>query len=111
MQYPGVVRTMLRCLLRAGEGKADFCLRCLASSAAPREAETLDLPGGKVPLSTKLNFIGGPDVGERVPTYRTIDMTGRGIEGAQVPHALDRELAVKIYAAMCKLQVTVHAST
>jgi len=64
----------------------------------------IDLPGGKVPLTGQLTFIGGPLQGPRIATYRTIDMTGRPVEGSHVPHSLDRETAIKIYKTMATLQ-------
>ncbi|GAX80795.1 hypothetical protein CEUSTIGMA_g8231.t1 [Chlamydomonas eustigma] len=84
------------------------CLRQISTSLKTQDdgsgTNYIDLPGGKVPLTGNLTFIGGPLQGPRIATYRTIDMTGRPVDGAHVPNNLDREISIKIYKTMATLQ-------
>eukprot|EP00882_Tetradesmus_deserticola_P001971 GHRQ01002112.1.p2 GENE.GHRQ01002112.1~~GHRQ01002112.1.p2 ORF type:complete len:159 (+),score=41.88 GHRQ01002112.1:386-862(+) len=70
-------------------------------------ADTLEFPGGRVPFTHSLNFLGGPltPSSPRIPCYRTLDGTGRHIPDAAVPHDLQQPEAVSLYKAMAKLQV------
>ena len=36
--------------------------------------------------------------------YRTLDSSGRSLPEAQVPHKVDRELALKMYRSMASVQ-------
>ncbi|EIE20627.1 mitochondrial branched-chain alpha-ketoacid dehydrogenase complex, E1 alpha [Coccomyxa subellipsoidea C-169] len=65
----------------------------------------MDFPGGRVPFTDRLSFVGGA-VSPSQPTscYRTLDSTGACIEDAEVPHDIDEELALKMYETMVKLQ-------
>ncbi len=76
-----------------------------ASTSGSEEERSMDFPGGRVRITSQLTFVGGPELGERQPCYRTTDSHGRDLPGAQVPHALSRELASKIYSTMATLQV------
>jgi hypothetical protein len=101
VRIPGLLRQILA---RAFSSSAP-----VSSSASHLDAggaEYLDFPGGKVPLTGQLTFLGGPQGSAgHIPTYRTIDMAGRGVEGAHVPHPLEKELSAKLYKTMAMLQV------
>jgi hypothetical protein len=62
----------------------------------------MDFPGGKVPFTPSLGFTGGER--QAMPCYRVLDSTGVSVDGAQVPHALDKATAVKMYETMVALQ-------
>jgi 2-oxoisovalerate dehydrogenase E1 component alpha subunit len=65
----------------------------------------MDIPGGSVPYTQSLTFVGGAFTPPApLPCYRTIDAAGREIPGAAVPHELDQETAVKMYRTMVNLQ-------
>lgn len=65
----------------------------------------MDFPGGAVPFTRDLNFKGGSFAPHApLPCYRTVDTSGREVEGAAVPHPLPRETAVRMYETMIKLQ-------
>jgi 2-oxoisovalerate dehydrogenase E1 component alpha subunit len=84
-----------------------------ASAAAPAESagqdpnDTLEFPGGRVPFTHSMDFLGGPltPSSPRIPCYRTLDGTGKHIPDAAVPHDLKQQEAVALYTAMAKLQV------
>uniref|UniRef100_A0A383WPL1 3-methyl-2-oxobutanoate dehydrogenase (2-methylpropanoyl-transferring) n=2 Tax=Tetradesmus obliquus TaxID=3088 RepID=A0A383WPL1_TETOB len=84
-----------------------------AAAAAPAEstsqdaADTLEFPGGRVPFTHNMEFLGGPltPSSPRIPCYRTLDGTGKHIPDAVVPHDLQQQDAVALYTAMAKLQV------
>jgi hypothetical protein len=67
----------------------------------------MEFPGGRVPFTHAPHFVGGVfDAGApKIPCYRTLDGTGKHIDGAHVPHELPQELATQLYTAMAKLQV------
>lgn len=67
----------------------------------------MEFPGGRVPFTSALQFIGGAFDTSRskIPCYRTLDGTGQHIEDAAVPHELSQEQATQLYTAMAKLQV------
>lgn len=67
----------------------------------------MEFPGGRVPFTSALQFIGGAfdTSGSKIPCYRTLDGTGQHIEDAAVPHELSQEQATQLYTAMAKLQV------
>jgi hypothetical protein len=51
----------------------------------------MDFPGGSVPFTRSLAFLGGASAQPQhapLPCYRTIDAAGRVVEGAEVPHPL-----------------------
>ncbi|KXZ54126.1 hypothetical protein GPECTOR_5g227 [Gonium pectorale] len=65
----------------------------------------LELPAGRVPYTSQLRFVGGPDSpAPTIPVYRTIDSSGRDVPDAHVPHPLSQDLALRIYTAMARLQ-------
>ncbi|CAL5223012.1 g5463 [Coccomyxa viridis] len=65
----------------------------------------MDFPGGRVPFTDQLHFEGGPFT-QRPPLscYRTLDSKGHSIPEAQVLHPVDKELALRMYTSMVKLQ-------
>lgn len=67
----------------------------------------MDFPGGRVPFTNTLQFIGGVFDSDhaKIPCYRTLDGSGQQIEDAMVPHDLQQQEATKLYQAMAKLQV------
>lgn len=66
----------------------------------------MDFPGGRVPFTSTIDFTGGQFAREPpMAAYRTLDGQGSAVEGAAVPHPLDRELALKVYRTMATLQV------
>jgi hypothetical protein len=84
-----------------------------AAAAAPAQttsqdsADTLEFPGGRVPFTHSMQFLGGPltPSSPRIPCYRTLDGTGKHIPDAEVPHDLQQQDAVALYTAMARLQV------
>ncbi|KAG2438412.1 hypothetical protein HYH02_010867 [Chlamydomonas schloesseri] len=65
----------------------------------------LEVPGGRVPYTAELRFLGGPDAPiPTMPCYRTIDSTGQDVPGAHIPHPLSQDLALRMYGAMARLQ-------
>lgn len=84
-----------------------------AEAAAPAgttvqdPADTLEFPGGRVPFTNSMDFLGGQltSSSPRIPCYRTVDGTGKQIADAAVPHDLQQPDAVALYTAMAKLQV------
>lgn len=51
----------------------------------------LEVPGGRVPYTPELRFLGGPDAPiPTMPCYRTIDSTGQDVPGAHIPHPLSQ---------------------
>ncbi|KAG2433713.1 hypothetical protein HXX76_008081 [Chlamydomonas incerta] len=65
----------------------------------------LEVPGGRVPYTPELRFLGGPDAPiPTMPCYRTIDATGQDVPGAHIPHPLSQDLALRMYGAMARLQ-------
>jgi 2-oxoisovalerate dehydrogenase E1 component alpha subunit len=76
------------------------------AAASAAEEESMEFPGGRVPFTSALQFIGGAfDTSAKIPCYRTLDGTGKHIEEAVVPHELSQEQATRLYTAMAKLQV------
>lgn len=80
--------------------------RTEAEAAARAEVDDhLDMPGARIPYTPKLSFVGGPDSpAPTLPCYRTIDSQGQDVEGAHVPHPLDKDLALRMYRCMARLQ-------
>ncbi|KAF8068400.1 2-oxoisovalerate dehydrogenase subunit alpha 2 [Scenedesmus sp. PABB004] len=84
-----------------------------AAAAASAEGrgvapDWLDVPGGRVPLTHELQFVGGPvgPASERLPAFRALDARGAPVDGAAaLPHDLDEAGAVALYTAMARLQV------
>lgn len=76
-------------------------------STAQQQSEKLEFPGGTVPFSSSLEFVGSvlTPSSPRMPCYRTLDGTGRDLPHAEVPYDIDEQLATDIYATMAKLQV------
>ena len=65
----------------------------------------MEFPGGRVPFTHTLRFVGGQTgAREPMPCYRVLDSAGMAVEGAEVPHPLDRDTAVKVYTTMVSLQ-------
>ena len=96
--------------MRLAASKVYLYGRCRSCYATSGDADFIDFPGGKIPLTGQLSFLGAPQQAgssgaSRVPTYRTIDLMGRPCEGAHVPHPLSKELSVKMYETMARLQV------
>ena len=80
-------------------------LRPLATDATPAPEKYMDFPGGKVPFSAAMHFVGGPSVeASPIPCYRTLDSTGAELPDAAVPHPLDEATAVRMYRTMVALQ-------
>jgi hypothetical protein len=52
----------------------------------------LEVPGGqRIPYTLSLSFVGGPDAPPTaIPVYQTINSNGEDVEGAAVPHTLDK---------------------
>lgn len=66
----------------------------------------MEFPGGRVPFTSALSFVGGVfDAAPKLPCYRTLDGRGQPIDGAALPHALGKDEAVALYVAMARLQV------
>lgn len=66
----------------------------------------VELPSGRVRLAREMGWAMPPDSAEeRMSIYRTIDVAGRPVSGAVIPHTLQEDLAVKIYRNMAALQV------
>lgn len=78
-----------------------------SSSSTLQQPETLEFPGGTVPFTSSMQFMGSAltPSSPRIPCYRTLDGTGRHIPDAAVPHDLDQQMATDLYTAMAKLQV------
>ena len=89
-------------------------LRYFASAAPPSKGAPMnpvnqmlymDFPGGKVPFTPSLGFLGGPKSQHKpIPCYRVIDTTGSEVPDAAVPHPLDEATALKMYKTMVSLQ-------
>lgn len=79
-------------VLRFGAMRNAHSTRTEAEAAARAEVDDhLDMPGARIPYTPKLSFVGGPDSpAPTLPCYRTIDSQGQDVEGAHVPHPLDK---------------------
>ncbi|KIY97146.1 2-oxoisovalerate dehydrogenase E1component, alpha subunit [Monoraphidium neglectum] len=79
----------------------------MGGTAASAADESIEVPGGRVPVTRRLAFQGGPASPDtpKVPCYRALDGAGRPLEGAAVPHPLGEEDALRLYVAMAKMQV------
>ena len=69
----------------------------------------VDLAGTRLPLTPRLQFVGGPagpspPGGGPLPAFWTVDGYGMPVEGADVPHDLDEAAALRIYNSMAYLQ-------
>ncbi|KAK9816866.1 hypothetical protein WJX72_006300 [[Myrmecia] bisecta] len=65
----------------------------------------MDFPGGRVPFASALKFTGGSfQTQPPMDCYRTIDSYGVAVPGADVPHELSQDLAVRMYRSMVALQ-------
>lgn len=104
-------------LLRFRQTQCVSLLRCVSTRVLAGEAQKtaskatsdpdlyMDFPGGKVPFTSNLSFIGGPKSERRpIPCYRIIDSTGTEIPGALIPHPMDKDTALKLYKTMVTLQ-------
>ena len=62
------------------------------------DCEYVDFPGAAVPASTKISFTGG-DISpmDPIPCYRALRSSGEPYAGAEVPHSIGKELAVKMH--------------
>ncbi|KAL4854263.1 2-oxoisovalerate dehydrogenase subunit alpha 2 [Chlorella vulgaris] len=75
------------------------------SSSSQQQEERMDFPGGSVPFTAAMSFLGGTfSPRAPLPCYRTIDSAGLAIADADIPHELDQETAVKMYKTMVTLQ-------
>ncbi|MEW5318501.1 MAG: hypothetical protein WDW38_009717 [Sanguina aurantia] len=98
--------------------RAETSLEKPASATAAENS--LELPGGiKIPYTRKLAFTGGlapaqpntsaPPVpfsaSTPIPCYRTYDNSGRDVDGAEVPYALEHDTAMQVYRTLVVLQV------
>jgi hypothetical protein len=109
----GLARSSLHLLQQLQRQLSSSPTASAASAAAPAESaaqdpnDTLEFPGGRVPFTHSMNFLGGPltPSSPRIPCYRTLDGTGKHIPDAAVPHDLKQQEAVALYTAMAKLQV------
>jgi hypothetical protein len=81
-------------------------LRACSVDASAVVAE-VEVPGGRVPATGQLQFVGDriAVTTPRLPCYRTIDLAGKDVADAVVPHAVDESLAVRMYSCMARLQV------
>ena len=63
-----------------------------------RTDEYVDFPGAAVPASTNISFKGG-DISpmDPIPCYRALRSSGEPYDGAEVPHPIGKELAVKMH--------------
>jgi hypothetical protein len=51
----------------------------------------LEVPGGKLPYTSRINFVGGDDSpAPTIPCYHTIDSTGQDVADAEVPYPLSQ---------------------
>ena len=76
------------------------------STAAAETTEYIDFPGGRIPYTNALSFVGGPQKEQpKIPGYWTIDMLGKDVAGVSLPHPVGQELATKLYECMATLQV------
>lgn len=112
LQQRNMSRVLLGCLRAATRRR--WCARERFSSSAVLQPEVplpedgteyIDFPGGRVPLTSSLDFNGVSQATVRTSTYRTIDLVGNDVPGAQVPFPLDKATAVRIYTNMAALQV------
>jgi hypothetical protein len=109
----GLARSSLHLLQHVRRQLSSASSASAAAAAAPAErtppepADTLEFPGGRVPFTHSMEFLGGPltPSSPRIPCYRTLDGTGKHIPDAEVPHDLQQQDAVALYTAMAKLQV------
>ena len=78
-----------------------------ARPASEQNQDYIDFPGGRIPYTSSLSFVGGPDRDQqpKIPGYRTIDMLGRDVAGCQMPHPIDKEMGLRMYQCMATLQV------
>lgn len=58
----------------------------------------------RVPTTPSINWLGSTAT---VPSYQTIDATGKDVQDGEVPHPISQDLATKIYTCMAKLQTMV----
>ena len=79
---------------------------CSSASTPPPDPSTaMEFPGGKVPFTNTLEFLGGSTSSANpMPCYRTIDSFGKDVEAATVTHDLNRDAALQIYRSMVMLQ-------
>ncbi|KAG2491597.1 hypothetical protein HYH03_010163 [Edaphochlamys debaryana] len=85
---------------------ASHSTRTAAAAAAKASVDAfLEVPGGRVPYTSHLAFAGGPDnPAAPMPAYRTIDSQGQDVPDAEVPYPIDKDLALRMYTSMAKLQ-------
>lgn len=89
---------------RASSKGSGSALPGSSSGAGPAE-ERMDFPGGSVPFTPTLTFVGGTfSPRAPLPCYRTIDAAGHAVGEADVPHVLGQDTAVRMYQTMVKLQ-------
>lgn len=73
---------------------------------ASHDEEHVDFPGAAVPACKSISFTGGKiSPAQTIPCYRTLRSSGEPILGAEVPHPIDKPLALKMHGVMVKLQV------
>ncbi|GBF89985.1 2-oxoisovalerate dehydrogenase subunit alpha mitochondrial-like [Raphidocelis subcapitata] len=97
----------------AGGGTAPSAARSKSSSSGAGEfgcedaAETMEIPGGRIPVTRALRFAGGPSEPDspKMPCYRVLDPAGRLLPGAEQPHPPSGPELVALYEAMARLQV------
>lgn len=65
----------------------------------------MHFPGGNIPFTDQLRLQGGPDADPpKMSCYRTLDSSGRSLAEAQLPHKVDKELALRMYRSMASVQ-------
>ncbi|GIM14799.1 hypothetical protein Vretimale_17682, partial [Volvox reticuliferus] len=65
----------------------------------------LEVPGGRLPYTSQLQFVGGSETpAPTIPCYRITDSTGQDVPDAHVPYPISQELALQMYTCMARLQ-------
>lgn len=106
---PGSARALARAVASqaAAQGGASAaasgaCASVLETTAEP---DHMDFPGGQVPYTKDMSFVGGGfSPRAPLPCYQTIDAGGEEVAGAAVPHPLGRDTALRMYHTMVTLQ-------
>ncbi|KAK6786961.1 hypothetical protein RDI58_015486 [Solanum bulbocastanum] len=67
------------------------------------DQQTLNFPGGRVPITTRMKFISG-SFEKRLPCYRVLDADGHLIPGS-IFEQVKKGLALNMYSTMVSLQI------
>lgn len=102
---------------RAGPRDDNRAQRAAATRPAPgagpfkqsarTRATASQTPCPSIPVTRQLAFAGGAAgaAAPKLPCYRALDAAGRPLEGAAVPHPLDKDQALQLYSTMARMQV------